>query len=105
MKIHYDLIGTIPEVECFGNSLDEIILRYEMTNLEPRPQFGLMNQADLKQHIATSFNDSAALTRMADAVAIELCAEHFYGLRGADFNTMSELIDAINSIEQGNRFK
>ena len=106
-KIHYDLIGTIPAVECFKapGSLDEIILRWELAAPKLTIEFGLMSPTDIKLYVGEAFKDPAALQRMADGVCIELCAQHFYGLAGEDFNTMAELIDAINSIEQENKFK
>ena len=107
MKIHYDLIGTVPAVEFLKapGALDELILRYEQGKPLRKAEFGLMSPTDIKLYVAEAFKDPKSVQRMADGVAIELAAQHFYGLKGEDFSTMAELIDAINSIEQENKFK
>lgn len=99
VNIHYDLLGSVPAVECFRDSLDELILRYETTQPERRPEFGLMSETDIKLYIDEVFHDPPAMQHMADGIAIELCAQHFYGLRGVDFSTMTELINAMNGME------
>lgn len=88
MKVHLELIGTIPAVECLRNMLDEIILRYE--NAVPSNiEFGLMSDSEVKKYLG----------RILDGIAIELCAAHFYGLSMQDYSSLDELIDVLNGIE------
>lgn len=99
VNIHYDLLGSVPAVECFRDSLDELILRYETTGPVRRPEFGLMSETDIKLYVNEAFRDPCSMQHMADGIAIELCAQHFFGLRGTDFNTIAELISAMNDLE------
>lgn len=107
LKIHYDLIGTVPAVECFRNSLDELILRYEREKPASNSviELGLMSETDIKLYIQDSIKDPQRRQRMCDGLAIELCAQHFYGLKSEDFNSMADLIDAINSMDDDGRVK
>ena len=107
MKIHYELIGSIPAVEFLRapGALDELILHYEQSRPTQHPEFGLMSPTDISLYVKELFRDPSALQRMADGVTIELAAQHFYGLKGEDFNSMAELIDAINGMDQDLRFR
>lgn len=105
LTIHHELIGTVPSVNCYRNTLDEIILRFELAKPGRLPQFGLMTPTEIKEYIAQAFVDPETCQRMCDGAVIELCAAHFYGLKGEDFNTITELIAAINCIEDELRHK
>jgi hypothetical protein len=98
MKIHRELIGSIPMVQHLRDSLDKIIQRYEASRLT-EPEFGLMSKTDIKLYMDEARKDNRSMQRMVDAVAIELCAQHFYGLTSIDFNTFPDLIDAIKGMD------
>lgn len=106
MKIHYDLIGTVPAVEFLREpgALDELIFHYEQTAPKDAPEFGLMSGTDVALYMKEQLKSPAVLQRMCDGVAIELAAQHFYGLKGEDFNTIDELIEAINVINRHGDF-
>jgi hypothetical protein len=80
MEINYALIGSIPEVEVFRNSLPKLIEEYE-ARISPR------------------------LQQMALGVTIEMCAQHFYGIDVAECGSMKEVIDAIRSMDEELEFK
>lgn len=83
MKVNYDLIGSMPSMEQYRNSLPQMIAEYEAmktTNVE-----GI---------------DKAKLEKMAAGVMIEMCATHFYGIDISDVGSMRELIDIIKSADQ-----
>lgn len=71
MVIHYELIGSVPEMGHFRDTLPALIAKYRADG------------------------------RSADGALIVACAAHFYGLSLAeDFETMEGLIDAVESMDQ-----
>ena len=70
MKIHYNLIGTLPGMEQYRCTLPELINRYQQYRSE------------------------------ADGCIIIACAAHFYGLSWAlDYQTVEELILDIQELD------
>ena len=81
--LNYSLIGSMPELEMFRDTLPALIEAYEA------PQ--------------VNFNEDgsdARMKRVADGFLIEMCAEHFYGFVLEDFTNMPELIEAIKAVDQ-----
>jgi len=72
--IHYELIGTYPEVNHLANTLPAVIGTWE----------------NLRTH--------AAKQQLGGTIA--RCALHFYGLSLADFGSMHALISAVKSTDQ-----
>ena len=95
MHIHFNLIGSIPVIEHLRNVLPGIISRYEASRPATHVEFGLMSDTEVKEYLQEELQKVASMQRMADAVAIELGAAHFYGLSSLDFSSMDELIGAI----------
>ena len=85
LNINYALIGTIPEMEMYRNSLPALIAEFRAE----------------KQKVG----EKEPFSVMAKGAAIEMCAAHFYGLEVRDFSTMAELIDAIESMDQALEFQ
>jgi hypothetical protein len=84
MKLSYSLIGSIPEVERFRDTLPQMIADYKvamdaMTEHTPRA-------------------DRMAISIMAEH--IEQCAQHFYGIDTLQFETTDGIIDAIQAMDQ-----
>jgi hypothetical protein len=104
-KIHYELIGKMPTLDPLRDSVDEIILRYEMTKPSHTPEFGLMSPTDRKLYMMESMKSAKDMQRMADAIFIHLAAGHFFGLKSDDFTSTETLIIAMNSLEQQIVFK
>lgn len=74
--IHYSLIGSHPEVEYHAAHLHEIIAEWKCNNK----------------------------TRIVTGVLIELIAAHSYGLDSDDFDTITDLIDGIEGMDQHAKF-
>lgn len=105
MKIHYDLIGTHPSLDSMRYSLDEVILRYEQSRPE-KVDVRSMNDAERQKYLkSVLFADpnikgaAERMQRLADGLVIEMAAQHFYGLSGEDFNSVGELITAMQTME------
>jgi len=101
MTIHHFLIGSVPSVERYRFELDAIIRRYEAAkpSKEEMEKVSAMTPEERSLWIEKVFADPKKLERMADGALIELCAQHFYGLKGEDFDRVSDLIDAIRGMD------
>lgn len=97
LKVNYELVGSIPAMEAFRNTLPDLIAKYEATRKTT------VFAADTK--IADALKNDAVLDRISLGVTIEMCAQHFYGMDGLEYNSMAELIDAIKSVDQELEFK
>jgi hypothetical protein len=107
MHIHYELIGSIPSMDAFRLSLDEVLARYKANTLTPeqiKARFAehikARDEGRLSSMIDGLFEDPAVIERMTDGAVIAMCAEHFYGLRAMDFESTGDLIDAMEAREQ-----
>jgi hypothetical protein len=103
--INYDLIGSVPAMEAFRDTLPEVIARYEAsrpaakaTSIKIENLFKTGGAAAVAEFMKTIVNDPAVTARIADGVVIELCAQHFYGIDQQE--TIMATIDAIKSAEQ-----
>lgn len=74
--IHYDLIGAYPEVESQVHNIHVIIAEWKRNNK----------------------------TRIVTGILIELLAAHVYGLDTNDFDTITDLIDGIEGLDQHAKF-
>lgn len=81
--LNYSLIGSMPELEMYRDSLPSMIEAYEA----PQVNF-------------TADGSDARMKRVVDGTLIEMCAQHFYGFDLEDFTNMSELIEAIKGADQ-----
>jgi hypothetical protein len=107
MHIHYELIGSIPAMESFRYTLDEVFDRYVASTPTPEQvkakfaeHINARDEGRLSSMLDGLFEDPKVVERMADGAVIAMCAEHFYGLRAIDFDSTRELIDAIVGLEQ-----
>jgi hypothetical protein len=100
LTIHYDLVGSVPEVACFADQLDELILQYEQSAPAKTPNFSELTDAEREVWLKEALESPQANERITLGVVIELCAQHFYGLSGQDFDRISDLIDAMQGLEQ-----
>lgn len=82
--INYELIGTVPEAEQFRDTLPLMLTAY----IEKMDQ--LNEHSPRKERLKLSLLASQ----------IEDCAKHFYGFDPEDFDTMDQLIDAIQGMDQ-----
>jgi hypothetical protein len=84
-NVNYKLIGTVPSVEKYRDTLPALIAEYKaISALKPREQMTMDEIID----------------QGARGVLIEQCAEHFYGLSIVNCTSMLELIDEIEGAEQ-----
>lgn len=104
--IHYDVIGSIPKVEYLRDRLPQLIERYRSTDplassvievVHFKVQtVGLKAASDFLLEIS---KDPVHADRIACGALIALAAMHFYGLKDEDFDTPSELMDAILALD------
>lgn len=71
MDLNYSLIGSYPQVEIYRGRLPALINAWK-----------------------------TGRDRAVNGVLISMCAEHFYGLDPLNFEHVSDLIDAIEGMEQ-----
>jgi hypothetical protein len=112
MNVNYELIGSIPAMESFRYTLDEVFARYVASTPTPeqvKAKFAehikARDEGRLSSMLDGLFEDPKVVERMTDGAVIAMCAEHFYGLRAMDFDSTRDLIDAIVSLEQELRAK
>lgn len=74
-KPNYDLIGSIPEVESYRGEMSKLIAEYRDITIKP-------------------------MQKMAIGIVIEMCAQHFYGIDLQEVESMSDLIELVQSIDQ-----
>lgn len=75
-QINYSLIGTHPEVERYADDVHTVIAEWRGNNK----------------------------TRMVTGVILELLAEHVYGLDADEFDSITDLIDGIEGLEQHTKY-
>lgn len=92
IQINYTLIGSIPEMEQYRDTLPSLLSRYE------RNAKNLLVPA--KSQIDEALIADEKFEQQALGVAIEMCAEHFYGIENDGSNSMSELINQIRAVDE-----
>lgn len=91
-SLNYSLIGTVPSMEVYRDSLETLLSRFEANRESLKtPETSMLDE---------QFVQAMKLDQMTVGVAIELCAQHFYGIELASTMTMTELIDTIRSMDQ-----
>lgn len=107
VTIHYDRIGTIPQVEPFRDVLAQLILSYEGSAPSPEELAALtrLTGDDRRAYVDALLEDDRKMQRIVDGLTITFCAEHFYGLLGQEFNSMSDLIDALRGLDDNLKAK
>jgi hypothetical protein len=91
-KINYTLIGTIPEMEQYRDTLPSLLSRYE------RNAKNLLVPA--KSQIDEALIADEKFEQQALGVAIEMCAQHFYGIETDITMKMSDVISNIRAIDE-----
>jgi len=102
-QIHRHLIGSCPAMEQFRQTLPDVIAQYRASapSLDTKVAMKAAATAGrLKEFLDEAFANPEAQQRLMNGTVIELCAQHFYGLEGSDFETVSELIEAIEAMDQ-----
>jgi len=74
-KPNYDIIGSIPEVESYRGEMPKLISEYKDITIAP-------------------------MQKMALGILIEMCAQHFYGIDLQEVESMSDLIELVQSIDE-----
>jgi hypothetical protein len=101
-NVNYELIGSVPSMEVFRDSLDTLMAEY-LANVPPKTVFDELmstSPANRANWVKEKLTQPAAAEQMVRGVTIELCAQHFYGLTGSDFDRVTNLIDEIRSMDQ-----
>lgn len=83
ITIRNELIGSIPEVEKYRNTVQVQIAKWRSAAA-----------------IAKAMGEGSSLESMVDGYLIELCAMHFYGLETESFDTIEALINAMKEIDE-----
>lgn len=89
MNIDYTLIGSIPSVEQCRNILPSMMEQILVMKAKPKRSDAFDEQFQ---------GDRDTILRLE--IVIEQCAAHFYGIEASDFDTIDELIEAINGVDQ-----
>ena len=97
-NVNYTLIGTIPEMESFRDSLPALIVEYEANRPSKEEKDELIAKFKLFKKIPV-FSEMMS-SQISRGVAIEMCATHFYGLDPMEFESMPDLIDAIKGCDE-----
>lgn len=77
MNINYTLIGSFPVSDAVSDSLPQLIAEYE----------------------AARGDESQKMQQISRGILIEMLAAHIYGLDPQDFDRLSDVIDAIRSMD------
>ena len=106
MNIDYDLIGSVPMVERYRDTLDSLIAEYEAdSHKAPQRQAELLRIKEeggieaLNAHVASLLNDESVLRRISIGATIELCAQHFYGINTSEVGSIAEVIALIKAAD------
>lgn len=97
-KIHYSIMGSVPQMEPYKDSIEQVIERYIDQKQPDYPDVGQMSDDEKAGHISKDVF-TERFDHMTNALLIELCARHFFGLKAKDFETTEQLIEAMRSID------
>jgi hypothetical protein len=111
MNINYELIGSIPAMEPFRDTLPELIAEYEAeapkraaARAEIQAAYDNGGPSAVEALLQAKFNNVDAGTSLTRGVTIELCAQHFYGIDTYDCDSIADTIAQIRAIEQELQF-
>jgi hypothetical protein len=111
MNVNYELIGSIPAMEPFRDTLPAMIAEYEAeapkrvaVRAEIQAAFDVGGPSAVEALLKAKFKAEGAGTAMARGVTIELCAQHFYGIDTYDCDSIADTIAQIRAIEQELQF-
>ena len=111
MNINYELLGSIPAMDAFRNSLPSLIAEFRSfepqrtaARTEIQAAYDAGGPAAVAEVLKRLPLDIDAQNKIAVGVTIELCAQHFYGIDTNECGTITAVIDAIESAEQELQF-
>jgi hypothetical protein len=101
VNIHYDRIGTIPQVEAFRHKLPQLLTRYEASSPPAQELQALtrLTGEHRKAWVDEVLKDGCKTQRIVDGLTIISCAEHFYGVMGSEFDSIADLIDVLRGLD------
>ena len=95
MNINYALIGSIPSVERYRDTLPAMMEQVLVLKAVPKRSDAFIEDEKFSEQ------DARRDTILQLEIVIEQCAEHFYGIELDDYQTIEALIEAINGMDQG----
>jgi hypothetical protein len=110
-EVNYELVGTIPSMNVFRDTLPSMIAQYEAGKAQ-----AALHRAELTETFKSGgpkavaalmdqrFKDPEISKRVALGATIEMCAQHFYGIDTVSVNSIGEVIAAIKAIDQDLQF-
>ena len=101
---NYDVIDSIPAVECFRNTLPKLIAEYEvhrsMVGLDKTALLEVANDpVKLKAFMDQLVSNPTVQAQATRGFIITQCAEHFYGFQAEPEDSVSDIIAAVKAAD------